>query len=796
MATAQSISDHTFDTPTIDSFLEAAQSGASDLSFDAEWSAMTTLAGWSVCAALTVVLILVALWLITRQFTRRITDLRLRVLFIMSWTLSFIVYDVGMCTGQLWSLVTNAPMAILHAFGTFLLDSDISEIHAPFAGSWVFMMLYSLAHACAAMVSMLFVIKHFGFNIIARLRMCAAACFGPAAGNTFVFWGVNEPGCLLAESISRHFASGTGDCRIIMVKTNNGDYDSPENRTGIGRILELLSLRNSEMERLQALGCLTTGTYADMAQVSTMPDTGHDILGKALRLKSLRKIISRYVTGRLHMLFLSDDEAANIQAVSVLLGDGTIRRLATDCSVVFHCHARYNSVHRVIEDQNPLKGIKVVVVDSSHISVEMIKQDAGLQPVNFVDVQPDATVASDFNALVVGFGEVGQDSLRFLYEFGAFAGSGCNDDRVRRSGFSMHVVDRSIDSLAGSFVANAPAIRLSMPFVPGHTDSGAPVTLLKADCRGVEFWLKLQEWIAGLNYVVIATGDDELNISTGVRIFKTALRSGRDMDRLCILVRVRSDDDGHMHRIATHYNRLWAAQTQACDTARLHQQRISSHQPVDMPLRLFGLDKATYTYENIIDETHERRAIEYRERYEASATPGHVYSDCDDSKAWIRDYIDKMQFADPWTGYYPTYSALMALRRAQGQDMANCLHSVTKRQLARTALQKAGMPEFDWSILARDNRTTRYYMPGGGNSPETVSRILGVLAQTEHLRWIASHELLGYRSHGGPDFKDETRMLHGCMTGWENLSETLRSYDCNIVDLSLGIINPERPIKD
>lgn len=766
-----------------------------------EWPAMFQMVGWSVCAAVGAILLALLLCAFSRRFTRRISDLRLQVLFTIAWLANFVVYDTGMCTGQVWSLVTNAPMAILHAFGAFILDSDISEIHSPFCDSWIYMLLFSLSHAFAAMVSMLFVIKHFGFNIMARLKMYMTSMFGSWVDATFVFWGFNEATCRMAESILSHFSGKNERCRIIIVKTDRTDDDNPESRTDVGRIFELLSLRNSEMERLQQLQCLTTGTYVNMSLVNMQSAADSDVLGAELKLNSLKRILSRGNGGRLHMLFLSDDETANLHAVSLLLNDITVKALADDCAgcscvdkVVFHCHARYNSIHRVIEDRNPLKGIKVKVVDSSHINVEMLKQNPALQPVNFVDVRADGYVSSAFNALVVGFSEVGQDSVRFLYEFGAFVGSG-DSAHTGRSPFRLHVVDKHMDDLAGSFVLDAPAIKLSIPFVPGRENPQAPITLHKADCRSVDFWLNIKEWIGHLNYVVVATDNDELNISTGVRIFKTAMRYRADMDRLCILMRVHNDDDGHITRIVSHYNRLWAAQSHACDEKHFHQNSISLHHQVQLPLYLFGLDKETYTYANVIDEAHERQAIEFTERYEASTVPGYRYSPDDSGKAWIRNYVDKMQLDGKWAGFYPTFSALMALRRTRGQDMANSMHCLTKRILAETAMRKAGYPDFEWSRLTRDSKTTHYSLRSGEPLDPAIARILEALAKTEHLRWNASHEILGYECKGNPDYKDEIRLHHGCITAWENLNEEIRSYDCNVVDVSLDIFSPDRPIK-
>ena len=59
--------------------------------------------------------------------------------FTVAWIFGFAVYDIGMYTGDAISLLSNSPMAVLHAFGMFILDSDISAIHEEFHGNTVFM---------------------------------------------------------------------------------------------------------------------------------------------------------------------------------------------------------------------------------------------------------------------------------------------------------------------------------------------------------------------------------------------------------------------------------------------------------------------------------------------------------------------------------------------------------------------------------------------------------------------------------------------------------------------------------
>lgn len=750
-------------------------------------------------------------WLVytLKQSVSNIRNTSLRPIFIFTWIYGFLVYDIGMYTGNALSFITNAPLAVLYAFKIFLLDSDISEIHDEFHANWLFSGNFALVHFLAACVTALFVIKHFGYNLIARFKMWkAGTCFGRTINDIYVFWGFNDAAYNLAESINNHYGAGNSNYRIVVIRTNKDDDDSPESRTGFNRILDFLSMKNSELDKMQKISCLTTSTYTDMARIECddIQKGAMDILGGSFRLKLLRKILKNKVRSKIHILFLSDNEEENLYGVSLVSKDRTLNDFAYKAKfsngdtasrqVIFYCQARYNSIHRVIEDQNPSERLSVRIVDPSHINVEMLKQNEQLIPVNFVDVEADGTVSSPFNALVVGFSEVGLDSVRFLYEFGAFVKTGSTNEHVIRSDFHLHVVDKHMADLAGTFVANAPSIKPSMPFIGGKNNPDALITLHQMDCHSVRFYLQLEEWIKTLNYIVIATDDDELNVSLGVRIFKMAVRYCLNINNLCILVRVHRDD-GRFSEIVSHYNRLWLAQeaVQGVEGKDYHQKSVTFNTEAVRPIYLFGVDEKTYTYENIIDDSVRKRAIEFKERYELSSNPFYKKPTCDQNMAWYDEFRDRMHLDEEYKNFYPSYCGLMGLRRMQGQNIANCLHSLTKCLLASKAISKAGIPEFDWSSLSRKFESIDYYLISGGLVNPLIIRILDVLAQTEHLRWCASHEILGYELSGKPNYRHEVKMHHACMTAWENLSSVIQSYDYNVVDVTLNILNPEHPIQ-
>lgn len=215
-----------------------------------------------------------------------------------------------------------------------------------------------------------------------------------------------------------------------------------------------------------------------------------------------------------------------------------------------------------------------------------------------------------------------------------------------------------------------------------------------------------------------------------------------------------------------------------------------------MPIHWFGLDAETYTCKNIIDDSMEQQAVEFKERYTASTEKNYKKPQCIEDYAWYADVRDNILCIEKDPENNPTLSAVMGIRRMQGQDYANCFHRVTKAIIARRALEEAGWRgEFPWESLTRKFETLDYKVKDVATVPPYIFRTLNVLAQTEHLRWNASHEILGYVSKGELSTRNEVRMHHSCIRNWQNLTAKIQSYDFDVVDMTLNIINPDRPIE-
>lgn len=757
---------------------------------------LLTLAGWSSILGI-IVAVLSVIVLSSIRKKKDFKGMSLFWPFAVVWLCGFVVYDVGMYTGEISSLLGNIPMAILHAFGIFVLDSDVSAIHEKFHNNVWFMFAFSLTHFAAAFISLWFVIKHFGFNIVATIkRFFEKSWFGPSKEISYIFWGMNDENVHLAKSINVHHKEKGGTYRIVIIRTNN-DADKTNTQNGFERLFNFLSIEDCDIEKIKDIEhCITTNTFVSLSEIKTTSLENPPNILKELGLNSVVKLIEKKTSNEVHVFFLSEDEVANIKAVANLKKDKTINEFITMSDfdkrkAVIYCHTRSNSVHSVIEYDQPKNGIEVKVIDSSRLCVDLLKNNPRLHPANYVEIEDDATVSSPFNSLVVGFGQTGLDVVRFLYEFGAFVKTGSTSKNVSRSDFHCDVVDKNMADLAGLFTINAPSIKPAIPFKDKENRT-ALITLHQMDCQSVYFYEKMEEWVKNLNYAVIVTNDDELNISLGVRILRLAIRYRENLNHFRILVKVRQDEDGHFRKIANFYNRLWEAEMKKDVYDDFKRQRIvASNSKPEAPITLFGTIDEIFQYDYVVSEKFKKMAKMFKERYDESIREMQIQSGVATNNvvSWDEEYKLYMQLDDGFSDFSPTYSNLMKLRRMQSQNFENCFHVHTKQRLAMCALGADEYNALTSHHFFRKNNDIKYQWKSQAQYNEKITKVLDTLAQTEHLRWNASYEILGYRSMGGETFKDEAKLQHGCLKTWQELSTEVQSYDYNVVDVSLNIIN-------
>lgn len=713
-------------------------------------------------------------------------------MFGLTWLLGFCVYAVGMFVGiettpnladRFLHLLGVAPMAVLHAFGMFIMESDVSAVHDEFHDNLLYMVLFSIAHFLAAGVSMIFVIKHFGYNIVASIHLWITSHGSHQHDHLFIFWGMNDASYSLAKDLKKP-RRVSGSWKAMIVKTAD-NREKQSDRTGLDRLFNFLSLKNIELEQFKELGFLTCNAFPRISKLEIGIDSENEndtqILSKRLRLKSLARLI-RMTDKTIHIFMLSDDDKDNIKAVSNLRLDQTIAKFVqgNEHHVFIYCKARYASVNRVIEDMHSNNGMDIRIVDPANDSINILKSKREYHPVNFVNVDVDknlGTVTSAFNALVVGFGWTGRDAVRFLYEYGAFVkdSSAIDDDvasrvngkyeqigcdlKVERSPFLCHIVDSNADKIKGIFSAHSPAM---------FNEANRPMLDIQSiDANSDKFIEQLRDWAKDLNYVVVATGNDDQNITIAVRIFKCVSMYRENLKNFSIFVHCHTrEEERHMQRIADFYNEADASKETR------HKQKIV----------IFGKTEQLYTYKLIVENQYEKDGEKYNAEYcEVSGNKG-------EKDVWKSRHSCLLNMRN--------LDAYSKLRRQEYQDTSNAYHAMTKIHIIEEVAKKRGLPCLQ-SCLSEETPAPYFCRTKSGKKEPIQGQILSEgqklsqeeelllrnMAKLEHIRWIASHEVLGYNSYkDAPDSIllalknkvnecNETYRLHNCMIPWQELDQ-------------------------
>lgn len=626
-------------------------------------------------------------------------------------------------------------------------------------------------------------------RLVAFLKLRYKTRVSPDKCHIYLFFGVNDNSLLLAHEI------GHKDSQAIVIFADSANV-SEEDNDSWNSVVSLFTHRQESLDKARHAGADITITPKRPDEITDrVPPTGEtDVLG-LLNLVSVRNLIAKLPEvpdksePSLHIFFLSNDEDANIAALKNIARDTTVRRFAAGSDrhqrVALYCHARANSANKVLEDIGLTHNLDVKIIDSSHLAVEMVKAKPEFQPVRvatFSESCPELA-AEPLHALVVGFGEVGRDAFRFLYEFGTFIG--LSDGKPTTFRPHITAVDSRMDVLAGPFMAGTPAISY-----------GDSLALKKMDTDSREFYDKVlsEANCRSLNYIVLALGDDDANISLAINIFNLIRRVRENLDNLIIMVRCTSDDKlDMMQRIAEHYNR-------GCGTPALNV------------INIFGNPRGIYDYCIVIRDSLLNESKEYLDRYNLLNGGG---------KTWEQRRKGLTGADEPEQGkeVYPQIDSLRELHRKESQDMANAKHKETKLWLLRKALGDTTPEDFAALYFDADGIKANVKGRGAGirfpglDAIDRGNEIVLHLAMLEHARWNAAHELLGYTVNNDDTTCDERTMRHNCLRDWTELdNESKRKnesdkakgkagdcdykiYDFGVVSTSLSLeVQPRNPL--
>lgn len=555
--------------------------------------------------------------------------------------------------------------------------------------------------------------------------------------HVYMFFGINDASKLLANDIYEK-----DPYSVIIFVENSLVGESEEDKTdGWKNIVNMFTHRHktftdvdeNERRALAIANCSICSL--DMETTDVLGNIGLETIKRILRDLTMTK------GGQLDIFLLSADGDTNVRSTSILVKDSMIG--SNSYKTTIHCHARRNGINKIIEDMGvaPEKHIEVKIVDSSHLAIEFLKSEESNHPVNFVNVETlddsnPGSVNSPFISLIMGLGETGQEAMSFLYEFGAFVNENASAKKSFRSPFKCYVVDKDIEQIEGSLIASLPGVKIKKC---GNNSSDALINFYSYDFHSTEFYEEVLSKIAKeLNYVVVAIGDDELNMSVAVDILRYVRRHRDNLSNFCIYVRAYEKGPfKHIKEIANHYNE------------RLGETKIV----------LFGHNEEIYTYELIVKDKYLEDGKNYYETYRSlNIDPAN------DEGSWKKRHNDTLcnKKNTKWVN-------MSKLRRKESQDRSNALHAHTKMRLLAKAIGDDNVNNFIDKVLG--NRVGRQSSIEYKGLNDNENRLMLNLAMCEHLRWNAAHEMLGYVNNNITHECDELRKMHNCLKPWEQLDK-------------------------
>lgn len=412
-----------------------------------------------------------------------------------------------------------------------------------------------------------------------------------------------------------------------------------------------------------------------------------------------------------------------------------------DLKCNIYCHAKREGMINRYDSIADVKN-RIRFIDSSFLSVVSLKKskDNALLPVNYVDIAQYSDtgrklgyVTSEFHCAVIGFGETGKEALKFLYEFGAFPDK--NNGKVP---FKCHIFDNNLAKELGEFGIDLTTLRSPLAMEPEFKLHSCGVNTL-------EFHTEISKIIGRLNYIIICLGNDNLNIETALDIVECAAIESRDTgDKFCIAIKQSK-------------------------ISKLNQDTLkNANRAYKNCIHPFGLTEEIWKMHFIKTEELDKNARIFYESYSTLSDIFNQSMGWNPNPTW--DERDKMGIRSE------IYEERCKARRQKMQDYSNCLHKTTKQLLCNP-----------YDGLAEQILTINEGSHHCKEEDVATKNILEHLAVCEHLRWEASHLMMGYKPTTGNT--DDLKKLHCCLKPCNELSEVIIHYDWLVVKNSLATID-------
>lgn len=221
-----------------------------------------------------------------------------------------------------------------------------------------------------------------------------------------------------------------------------------------------------------------------------------------------------------HIFCMSDDEDANVaDAISIIDSLDNYNKPKLSTNLNLHIRFYSNDIRESFEEYIRINKIGIeynIFSDAELIAYDVVTD---YPPVDSIDIDTKNGAAKEnYEVMIVGFDRKGRATLRKMIEFGQFVGST----------FKATIVDKNVEQKRGSFEALYPAL-----------EDNYNLNYVQTFVGEKQFFELLKRESSTLKQIVIALGNDSLNIQTAIEINK--LLSDFGGDRVKILAVVSSD---------------------------------------------------------------------------------------------------------------------------------------------------------------------------------------------------------------------------------------------------------------
>lgn len=461
-----------------------------------------------------------------------------------------------------WSTLMRS---LLSAIELFVSHTDLLEIeeaqHQPF-----FMEFFIFVYACAVITSISAVVSMFGRRTMSRIYLK----LNKEKVVNHIFFGINHNTILLARSLQDTIDKEKE--RIVFLQFP--DKEMAE-KMSFGHILHNMTSQNKANDSLEDYGIDTTISIVLQAKTDliNMMDFS-DIIG-SFGLKELKPLL----TDKTAIYLISNDIQYNLKSTFKLVKDPLLK------DKVIHCLVGNDGQTHLYEASLYNTGVHFMY--PSNIAAQQLILNGKYHPCNTMEVATNDSgrslgyVKGNFNALVIGFGNVGKAATKFIYEYASVMGE--NGEVIP---FNIHIEDERMDTIMGDFVIEVPNSHNDPHFHFNANEAGT-----------VAFWKHLYEIINDLNYVMITLEDDKRSVLLAGDIFRFAYKARKNgLKNFRIIVQIfdLQEEDKNVFDFYNSFSQEETIMTFGMRESVFKAEEIVSNNPAGIGIRSYNAARENF----------------------------------------------------------------------------------------------------------------------------------------------------------------------------------------------------------